>query len=271
MFAAWVIKAVDVFEEGDFDLSAGLPVSAPDQFGLQRLEEAFNGRVVVAIALAAHRNLNSVLAQQFLVIVGTVLRSAIRVMNAAWWWPSDRDRHVQGSQGESLLHAIADRPTDDAPGEKVNDHSQINPPLPRPDIGDVACPLLVRPPRIEVLPQEIGRDVEPVVTVGGSLELPATDDLDTVLAHQTAHPALADTDAQLVQLLGHPWPAIAAQAQPVLIADMGEEHPVTPLAMRRGPVLPGMKPTLRNAHQAAQMAAGQHTTILGNILKLHGF
>jgi len=57
----------------------------------------------------------------------------------------------------------------------------------------------------------------------------------------------------------------------VLIADMGEEHHVAPLAMRRGPVLPGMQPALGNAHQAAQMAAGQRAAILGNILKLHGF
>ena len=80
MFPARVVEAVDVFEEGDFDLAAGLPVAAPDQFGLQRLEEAFDGRIVVAVAFPTHRNLEAVLAQQFLVIVGTVLRSAVRVM-----------------------------------------------------------------------------------------------------------------------------------------------------------------------------------------------
>ncbi len=42
MFAAGVVEAVDVFEEGDFDLTAGLPVATPDQFGLERLEEAFD-------------------------------------------------------------------------------------------------------------------------------------------------------------------------------------------------------------------------------------
>ncbi|TCP59791.1 hypothetical protein EV663_1151 [Rhodovulum bhavnagarense] len=52
----------------------------------------------------------------------------------------------------------------------------------------------------------------------------------------------ANAALKLVQFLGHPWSAIAAQAQPVLIADMGEEHHVPPLAMRRGPVLPGMEP-----------------------------
>ena len=51
MFAAGVIEAVDVFEEGHFDLTPGLPVVAPDPFGLQRLEEAFDGRIVVAMQL----------------------------------------------------------------------------------------------------------------------------------------------------------------------------------------------------------------------------
>ena len=115
MFSARVVEAVDVFEEGDLNLAAGLPVAAPDQFRLQRFEEAFDGGIVVTIALTTHRNLEPVLAQQLLIVVGAVLRSAIRVMNAAWWWPSDRGRHVQGPQGQILLHAVADRPAHHAP------------------------------------------------------------------------------------------------------------------------------------------------------------
>jgi hypothetical protein len=36
-------------------------------------------------------------------------------------------------------------------------------------------------------------------------------------------------------------------------------------------VPPGLEPALRNAHQTAQMAAGQDAAMLSNILKLHGF
>ena len=144
MFPARIVEAVDIFEEGDFDLATGLPVAAPDQFGLQRFEEAFDGRIVVAIALAAHRNLEPMPAQHLLIVVSTILRPAIGVMNAAWWRPSDRDGHVQRPQGEILLHAVADGPSDDAPGEKVNDHGKINPTLPRPDVGDVASLLAGR-------------------------------------------------------------------------------------------------------------------------------
>ena len=160
MFSARVVEAVDVFEEGDFDLAAGLPGAAPDEFRLQRLEEAFDGGVVVAIALTAHRNLEAVFAQQLLIVVGTVLRSAIRVMDAAPWRPADRDRHVQGPQGQILLQAVADGPADHAPREKVNDHGKINPSLPRPDIGDVACPLLVGRIGDKIPIQPVRRDAQ---------------------------------------------------------------------------------------------------------------
>ena len=128
-----------------------------------------------------------------------------------------------------------------APREQVDDDGQINPALTRPDVGDVARPLLVRGTRRKVLLQEVRRDVEGVIAVSGALELAAADDPDAILAHKPPDTPLSDTNAQLVQLLGHPWSTVAAQAQAVLIADMGEEHHVAPLAIRRGPVLPGMK------------------------------
>ena len=240
------VEAVDVFEEGYLDLLTGLPMAAPDQLelGLERLEEAFDVGIVVTIAFSARRDLEAVLAQQLVIIVGAVLRPAIRVMDASRWRRSDGDCYAQGPQGQILLHAVADQPADHAPREKVNDHGKINQALARPDIGDGTSPLLVRPARSEVLLQEIRRDVERMVTVGGAFERPAADDLDAVLAHQTASAVLADADAQLFQLLGHARPAVAAQAQPVLVADMGEEHHVAPLATRWRPMLHSMKPML---------------------------
>jgi hypothetical protein len=83
-----------------------------------------------------------------------------------------------------------------------------------------------------------------MIAVGGALELSASDDLDAVLTHQAANPALADADAQLVQLLGHPWSAVAAKAQAVLVADMGQEHHVASLAMRWRAMLPGVQAAL---------------------------
>ena len=69
MFPSRVIKAIDVFEEGDLDVA---PVTPPNQFCLQGLEEALGGRVVIAIAPAAYRYAERMPAKDFLIFMGTV-------------------------------------------------------------------------------------------------------------------------------------------------------------------------------------------------------
>ena len=115
MSAARIVEAVDVFEEGDFDLSAGRPVAAPDHFGLEGFEKALDGGVIIAIAFAAHRCRQAMFAQDFLVVVRTVLAAPVAMMNASLWWSSQGDGHVQGADRQVLLHAVADGPSDHPP------------------------------------------------------------------------------------------------------------------------------------------------------------
>ena len=65
MFAARVVEAIDVFEEGDLDVASGVPFAPPDQFGLQGLEEALDGRVIIAVALPLIDTLNPFLHRSF--------------------------------------------------------------------------------------------------------------------------------------------------------------------------------------------------------------
>lgn len=53
---------------------------------------------------------------------------------------------------------------------QVEDDSQIEPTLLRPDIADVTRPFLVGAIRIEIPVQQVGRDVEAVVAVGRRLD-----------------------------------------------------------------------------------------------------
>ena len=55
MSAAWIIEAVYVLEDSGFGLATRFPGPAPNQLGLDRLEEGLNGCVVIAVAFAAHR------------------------------------------------------------------------------------------------------------------------------------------------------------------------------------------------------------------------
>lgn len=110
-----------------------------------------------------------------------------------------------------------------------------------------------------------------MIAVGGALELAAAKDPDAVLAHQSPDTTLADAKTQFVEFFGHAWPAIAAQAAAMLFTDMRQDRHVTPLALRRRPLLPGPEPAVSHPHQAAQTAARQIATVIGNELKLHGF
>ena len=54
MPAARVIEAVDVLKDAGFGLATGFPRPAPEQLGLDGLEERLDNGVVIANALAAH-------------------------------------------------------------------------------------------------------------------------------------------------------------------------------------------------------------------------
>lgn len=168
MPTAWIIEAVDVLKDGGFGLASGLPCAPPDQLGLDRLEEGLDGSVIVAIALAAHRHLEPMLAQDLLIVVRTVLAAAIAVEDRASGRRPEGDRHLQRPDRQIAFHAVADSPADHAAGMQVEDHSQIQPALAGPDIADVARPFPIGSICREVTVQQVRRDIEPVVAVGPS-------------------------------------------------------------------------------------------------------
>lgn len=52
----------------------------------------------------------------------------------------------------------------------------------------------------------------------------------SLLTHQTAHATVADVNAHFLQLFGHPWSAIAAQAETQLFLDMSQRDRIRPLS-----------------------------------------
>ena len=61
--------------------------------------------------------------------------------------------HIQRPDRQVALHAVADSPTNDAPGIQIEDDGQIQPPFTGPDVANVAGPFLVRTIRREILIQ----------------------------------------------------------------------------------------------------------------------
>jgi hypothetical protein len=52
MSAAWIIKAIDIFEDSQFSSTACVPSISPYQFSLDSIEECFHCCIVIAITLS---------------------------------------------------------------------------------------------------------------------------------------------------------------------------------------------------------------------------
>ena len=83
------------------------------------------------------------LAQDLLIVVRTILAATIRMMDAALWGRTECDGHLQRPDRQIAFHPIANRPADHTPRMQIQDHSQIQPALARPDISNVTSPFLV--------------------------------------------------------------------------------------------------------------------------------
>ena len=62
---------------------------------------------------------------------------------------AQRYRHAQGVFDEVSAHVLVDGPTDDATRVRVDDRRQVEPALPRAQVGDIAHPDLVESPGVE--------------------------------------------------------------------------------------------------------------------------
>ncbi len=124
---------------------------------LQRTPQAFGGRVVPAVALAAHRGAHAVGAKRRLELGAAVLTSAIRVEDQPGFRVTPEPCHPQRVDHELLFHPRLHRPAHDLAAEQINDRRQVQPAFAGIDIGDVARPDTVLCARCELKPQEVRR------------------------------------------------------------------------------------------------------------------
>ena len=109
----------------------------------------------MAIALARHRDMDSVPPEFALIVDGAILATTIRVANQALLWKSSGQGLAESRKGEAAVQAITHRPADDTAGRKINDHSQVKPALPGSCMGNTFSPFLVRPGVGEILVREV--------------------------------------------------------------------------------------------------------------------
>ena len=64
------------------------------ELGFDGFEERFDSGVIITITFAAHRYLEAILAQDFLIAVRTILRSTVGMMDAIFGRNSECDGHL---------------------------------------------------------------------------------------------------------------------------------------------------------------------------------
>lgn len=246
-----VVEAVDIAGNSLLGLGVGVEDGAPYELGFDRLKERLDHGVVEAVSLARHGDTDAVAAQFGLVVHRAVLAAAVRMMNEPFGRTSHNDGPAQGCEREVAVQPVADRPADDTAGEQIDDHRQIEPPLARPDIGDVHTLFLVRGRRREILVDDVGRDRPSMLAVGGSLEPPLLPAAQAVLAHQPRRAPTPDGKTLILQLPRHARTAIGAVRQRECRADMRQHHHVVLLSLAGGAVLPDEVAALADAEYLA--------------------
>src|SRR5665213_4113181 len=86
-----VVEALDVGKDIALGFSAGGVLPVMHALGLERVEETFHRRVVVAVALAAHRGGDSTDGQSRPIVMGGILHASIGMMDQAGTGPLCRD------------------------------------------------------------------------------------------------------------------------------------------------------------------------------------
>ena len=75
-----------------------------DLLGLQGLEEALGGRVVVGVAFPGHADPEAVMKKRVHVVVGRILDSPVGVMNDPRWGSAKRNGHPEGEDRGQVLY-----------------------------------------------------------------------------------------------------------------------------------------------------------------------
>ena len=181
-----------------------------EPFNFQRAKQRLGHSVVPAIALAAHRVFHFERGDELAVIVAGILAAAIRVEDQAGCRVSAEPGHAQGVHHQRARHALAHRKADYQPIEQIDHHGKIEPALFGPDIGDGACPDLVRCVHGEVACQQVRRHRQIMRAVRGCLEPALATGTQAAGLHHFAHTLLARPDTACGKLAPNPRPAIGA-------------------------------------------------------------
>ena len=270
MLAHRVVEPLDVVEHVRAGLFPGPVDLAAGSLRLQGREEALHGRVVPALPAPAHAAGDALGLEQLLELVTGVLAALVRVVHQGAGFAAPPQGHEQGVADHLGLHGVAHGPTHDTPRVQVHDRCGIQQAFCRPDVGEVRCPLLVRPIGLEVPLQVVRGNVvlQPVHVVRGQ-PTPLTPGLQLGLAHQPGNPVKSAALAHGAQIVPDTWAAVGAVTELEALTDEPGQPGVVLAALAGSSAQPFVEPAVGHRHDPAHHAGGPDATVPGNEGVLH--
>src|ERR1039457_6046446 len=254
-----VVEHPDVLVNDGRSRFAVEEVGVVNELGLDGRKEALRHGVVPAVTLSAHAPADAGCCKRLAVIVAGVLASPIRVVNHPFGWPTGPQRHRKGVEGKLRREAVARRPADDSAGKEIQKRGEVEPALPRPDVGDVRDPGDVGGTNLEVAGELVRCDREIVSGIRGGSETPLSARLQAFESHQPRHAISADGMTLGLKLRVHAGAAVGCVAAPVDRRDLCRHSGVRLVRRRRWASSPSVETTSGDLENAAQ----DHDPVVG--------
>lgn len=235
-----IVKDFNVLKDACFSLLFGKEALLVNQFCFQRAHEGFCDGVIIAVTFAAHALRELKFVQQVFEIRTRILGAAIRVKDETWFGLPTSYGLFECIYNQLLAQVTTHRPANDLARETVQNHGQIEPPFPCPDIGDVAEPDLIGSGCREVSIDKVWRHRQLMPGVGGDFEPASCFGADTILFHQASYSVFTAMNALSLKLMSNARRTINTPAHLVGISDFFQKLLVLLFSLANTVPLPGV-------------------------------
>ncbi len=264
-----IVPDFDPGEDRAPRLFSCLEASAVDHLFLQTGKEALGRSVVPAVASAAHAAYDPDFLKPLLVIVAGVLAPPVAVAEQIGSWLPAEEGHVQSRENQGAIDGLIHRPSDDPTREQIEDHRQIQPSLPGPQVRYVRCPAGIGRLDFEGAVEQVFCNGHLVVAVGGDDKALGTQSADLRKTHQAGDPLWAARDARFLEISADARTAVGFLALLINGLDLLGQRFVLDLALTLWAFSPSVEAASTDLHGPAERREGEELLLLFDELVSH--
>src|SRR5512134_946262 len=149
MAALPIIETHNIGKDVGLGFLAGLVILEMDMLAFEGAKETLHRSIVIAVASAAHADLDLLVDEKLLVRIAGILAATIRMMQQPKESWSAVSGHAKGLLHQGTLQGCRKGPADNFAREEIQHHSQIQPAFCGGDISNVSQPFFVRSGSVE--------------------------------------------------------------------------------------------------------------------------